>query len=260
MRTASSGAKRQVKQWWVQYKRDGSEAARNKLVEHYWPLVRQMAVRLRAGLADGVEVDDLVSAGTVGLIEALAAFDPFRGVQFEAYCSRRLRGAMLDELRTLDWAPRLVRRRERAVREAVQSIAVQLGRPPVERELAAALHVPLSQVPEYERDAHGARVLPLGMHPAGGEEDDDRAAGETDPRSPDPVRVAEGHEIRQAITAHLGRVEWLVLTMYYFEEMTLREIGGALDLSESRVSQIRSSLVEQLKERLARTHPSLAAA
>ncbi|MDD4888799.1 MAG: FliA/WhiG family RNA polymerase sigma factor [Phycisphaerae bacterium] len=252
--------KHQVKQWWTSYKRDGSEAARNKLVEHYWPLVRQLATRLRAGLADGVEVDDLVSAGTVGLIEALATFDPFRGVQFGAFCSRRLRGAMLDELRTLDWAPRLVRRRERAVREAVQSIEVQLGRPPVERELAAALHVPVCEVPGYERDAHGARVLPLGACPAGGEEDDDRAVGEADPRSPDPVLVAEGHEIRQVIAAHLGRVERLVLTMYYFEEMTLREIGGALGLSESRVSQIRSALVEQLKERLVRTHPSLAAA
>lgn len=259
MATTSSRKREQVQQWWTQYKRQGSGEARNRLVEFYWPLVRQSAVRLRAGLADGVDVDDLASAGTVGLIESLAAFDPFRGVEFEAYCARRVRGAMLDELRSLDWAPRLVRRRERAVREAVQLIETQVGRTPREAELVAALNIRPSELAEYVRDASGARVLPLAPPPIDPESDDEHAFAEADPRSPDPAAAAEAAEIRQAVVSLLGRVERLVLSMYYFEDMTLREIGQSLGLSESRVSQIRSLLIEQLKDRLARTHPSLAA-
>jgi RNA polymerase sigma factor for flagellar operon FliA len=239
---------------WKQYRRTGGEALRNALMEAYLPIVKYNAERIYAKLPDEVELDDLISAGIFGLIDAIEAFDLARGVKFETYCAPRIRGAILDELRTMDWVPRLVRHRAAKLEKATQSLVIELGRAPNEDELAARLKLSREEFDKLRRDANAVSVISLSRKYY--ETDSNREVCEVDVlqdhRGPDPVTEIQKRDVKDLVTRGLSRTERLIVSLYYYEELTMKEIGLALDLSESRVSQMHSSIVDRLKAHLHR--------
>jgi RNA polymerase sigma factor for flagellar operon FliA len=262
MKTRVKASPEQLKDWWSRLTKDGDEEARNGLMEHYVPLVKYTAERLRTKLPDEVDMDDLVSAGIFGLMDAIKAFDPSRGVKFETYCTPRIRGAILDELRSMDWVPRLVRSRAHKLGQATQSLEAQFGRRPNERELADRLRMSLREFRKLHRDAHAIGIVSLSRKWY--ETDSNRDVREIDviddKRSEDPVQIAQRRDIKELVTRGLSRAERLIIVLYYFEEMTMKEIGEALDLSESRVSQMHSAILLRLRNQLEKRRKELQAA
>ena len=237
---------------WRAYKASPNDELRNRLVEHYLSLVRFSAERIRAKLPDEVDVDDLMSAGIFGLVDAIDAFDLERGVKFETYCAPRIRGAILDELRSMDWVPRLVRHRAHKLSETVRSLEAELGRIPTEDEVARRLRLPPEQFGKLLRDASAVSQVSLSQR--FGDPDSDRDASEIDivpdEQSCDPVAEAQKADVKALITDELTRAERLIIVLYYYEQMTMKEIGATLDLSESRVSQMHSAIIARLREQL----------
>jgi RNA polymerase sigma factor for flagellar operon FliA len=222
------------------------------LLEHL-PIVRFLARRIHERLPQHVEMEDLVSAGVVGLMDAFAKFDPAKKVQFRSYAQFRIRGAILDSLRTLDWSPRELRRKGRAVEEAIRLLTANLGRAPSEAEVARELGVELEAYQQLLGELKGLEIGTLHMerNEDSGEEELAYVPGRAED---DPLfRCLHGemHErLTEAITG-LPERERLVMTLYYYEEMTMREIGLALGVVESRVSQIHASAVLHLRAALA---------
>jgi RNA polymerase sigma factor for flagellar operon FliA len=238
---------------WNDYHRTNSDDARNRLVEAYAPLVRVVATRLAADLPDSVQLDDLVSVGMFGLMDAIERYNPRRGARFETYCAVRIRGAMLDELRQLNWAPRQQSSRSAKIGSATQSLVGELGRQPTEEEIAERCGLSERQVRSIGQTArHVSMSAALGDD----QEGDGMHAIEVLEASGvyDPVDLLEERERREVLAREvqrLGPSERLVVMLYYFEELTLREIGEVLGLTESRVCQIRSAVLQRLKQRLA---------
>jgi RNA polymerase sigma factor for flagellar operon FliA len=221
------------------------------LLEHL-PIVRFLARRIHERLPQHVDIEDLVSAGVVGLMDAFAKFDPAKKVQFRSYAQFRIRGAILDSLRTLDWSPRELRRKGRAVEEAIRVLMARLGHAPGEPEVAAEMGLGLEEYQQLLGDLKGLEIGTLHMerNEDSGEEELAYVPGhsEEDPlfrclRSELEDRLADG-------IAHLPDRERLVMTLYYYEEMTMREIGLALGVVESRVSQVHASAVVHLRAAL----------
>jgi RNA polymerase sigma factor for flagellar operon FliA len=237
---------------WESFRRTQSEQVRNRLVEHYLYLVRYAAERIGAKLPDEVDVDDLMSAGTFGLVDAIKAFDLERGVKFETYCAPRIRGAILDELRSMDWVPRLVRHRAHKLDEAVRTLEVELGRRPSEEEIARKMRLSKPAFDKLRGDATAVSLISL-SHKFG-ESDSNREVSEQDvlrdEQSCDPAFEAQKADIREFVQHELSQAERLIVILYYFEQMTMKEIGATLDLSESRVSQMHSAIVERLRMQL----------
>jgi len=237
---------------WRAYKASPNDELRNRLVEHYLFLVRYAAQRIRAKLPDEVDVEDLMSAGIFGLVDAIDAFDLERGVKFETYCSPRIRGAILDELRSMDWVPRLVRHRAQKLNETVRAMEAELGRMPTEDELARRMRLPGEQFKKLLRDAHAVSQVSLSQKFT--DSDADREVAEVDivpdEQSCDPVAEAQKADIKEFIARELSRAERLIIVLYYYEQMTMKEIGATLDLSESRVSQMHSAIINRLREQL----------
>ncbi|HUU83367.1 MAG TPA: FliA/WhiG family RNA polymerase sigma factor [Phycisphaerae bacterium] len=245
---------------WIEYKKTRQAALRNRLMERYLHIVRYNAERIAAKLPDEVENDDLMSAGIFGLMDAIEAYDLARGVKFETYCAPRIRGAILDELRAMDWVPRLVRNRAHKLQEATRALEAELGRSPSEEELAGRMKLPRPQFDKLLRDATAVALVSLSRKYY--ESDSSRDVREIDiledKRGRDPVREIQKRDLRALITRGLNRAERLILILYYYEEMTMKEIGATLDLSESRVSQMHSSILNRLKTQLARRQKELA--
>ncbi len=251
----------QVEKMWKSFRKKRSEEARNRLMENYLPIVKYAAERLHTKLPDEVEVDDLISAGIFGLMDAINAYDENRGVKFETYCAPRIRGAILDELRSMDWVPRLVRSRAHKVGEATRRLEAQMGRKPTEKELAKTMRLPLAEFRKIQRDAKAVGLVSLSRKWF--ETDSNRDICEIDVledrRSDDPFRSVQRKDIKDLVTRGLSRAERLIILLYYFEEMTMKEIGQTLDLSESRVSQMHSSVLERLRSQLDRRKKELQA-
>ncbi|MBN2448518.1 MAG: FliA/WhiG family RNA polymerase sigma factor, partial [Phycisphaerae bacterium] len=222
------------------------------LMEHYLYLVRYNAERIGAKLPDEVDVDDLMSAGIFGLMDALDAFELERGVKFETYCAPRIRGAILDELRNMDWVPRLVRHRAHQLDHATRALEVELGRMPSDEEIARRLQLTPAQFKKLLRDATAAALVSLSRKFADSESSRDVSEIDVlpDERGIDPVAEAQKKDIRDIVTGGLTREERLIIVLYYYEEMTMKQIGDTLDLSESRVSQMHSSIIDSLRSRL----------
>ncbi len=246
-----------VQQLWRDYRTEPTLELRNQLVELYLPLVKYNAERIWARLPDGVELDDLISAGVFGLMDAIEAFDLGRGVKFETYCVPRIRGAMLDELRTMDWVPRLVRSKHSKLEEVRKAMEAALGRPPQADEMAARLGV---SIQEYQKIAGDATAVGLvSLNKKWYETDSYKDVREIDiledKKGEDPTVRMQKRDLMRLVTKGLNRNERLIIILYYYEDMTMKEIGATLDLSESRVSQMHSSIVARLQQQLAKRRP-----
>ncbi|OHB62007.1 MAG: RNA polymerase subunit sigma-70 [Planctomycetes bacterium RBG_13_46_10] len=237
---------------WEQFHKTRDDCNRNLLMEHYRDLVKYCAERLHSKLPDKVELDDLVSAGTFGLMDAINAFDPSRGVKFETYCAPRIRGSILDELRSMDWVPRLVRARAHQLAKVTHSLEMHLGRKPVEEEIAEELNMDVDEFSRLQRDASAVSLVSLNnkYNDSDGEKDISEIDVIKDQKSEDPLIEAQKRDLKNLLTKGLTRAERLIIVLYYYEEMTMKEIGATLDLSESRVSQMHSSIVDRLKAQM----------
>ena len=237
---------------WQRYRATKDPTIRNLLMETYVPLVKYNAERIAAKLPDEVDVNDLVSAGIFGLAGAIEAFDLNRGVKFETYCAPRVRGAILDELRAMDWVPRLVRSRAHKLDRVSRVLEAELGRAPNEDELADRLNVSRPELGRLIRDATAVAQISLSRKHF--ETDSNREVCEIDvledKRGRNPINEVQHRDLKALITRGLTRAERLILILYYYEEMTMKEIGATLDLSESRVSQMHSAIIIRLKTQL----------
>ncbi len=242
-----------IKEIWIEFKKNKSETLRNTLMENYLHLVRYNAERIHVKLPDEVELDDLMSAGIFGLMDAINAFDLERGVKFETYCAPRIRGAILDELRSMDWVPRLVRSRAHKLDGATKALETELGRCPTSAEVAGRLKVSMAEFEKMAKDASAVGLVSLSRKWF--ETDSNKDVREIDvledKRGADPVKEIQRKDLKELITKGLSRAERLIIILYYFEEMTMKEIGSTLDLSESRVSQMHSSILARLKAQMA---------
>ncbi|MHC4758152.1 MAG: FliA/WhiG family RNA polymerase sigma factor [Planctomycetota bacterium] len=246
--------KSDIKHIWKQFHKNHDDQWRNLLIEHYRRIVRYTAERLYTKLPDKVELDDLVSAGTFGLMDAIDAFDPARGVKFETYCSPRIRGSILDYLRSMDWVPRLVRARAHILSKATQALETHLGRKPTKQETAQELDMDMDEFDRLQRDANAASLVSLETNYSNDNSDKDIREIDIikDKKSQNPLIEAQKRDLKSLITKGLTRAERLIVVLYYYEEMTMKEIGATLDLSESRVSQMHSSIVARLKAQMNR--------
>ena len=247
-----------IEQLWIGFKKDpNNQELRNRLVEIYLPLVKYNGERIWARLPEGVELDDLVSAGVFGLMDAIDLFDLSRGVKFETYCVPRIRGAMLDELRTMDWVPRLVRSKASKLNESVKTLEARLGRQPTEAELAQEMSLSVPELEKMMLDANAVNLISLNKKWY--ETDSYKDVREIDiledKKGEDPTRRIQKNDLMRLVTKGLNRNERLIIILYYYEEFTMKEIGATLNLSESRVSQMHSSIVQRLQGQLARRRP-----
>lgn len=235
---------------WRAYKQNPDDTySRNQIIERYMPLVRRRAERIRAKLPHEIELDDLVSAGTLGLIDSIRAFEPERGVKFETFCLPRVQGAMLDELRSMDWAPRMVRSKTSKLNEADKILVGKFGRRPSEEELASFLELPVDDVRQTIVDSNRVNMSSLDKkwNDLSGEGDVTEIDVLPDKKSELPAERLERLDVIRRCTQQLNDKERLIIILYYYEEMTMKEIGLALDLSESRVSQMHSAVVKKMK-------------
>ncbi len=245
-------SERPMKEIWDEYHKTGGEELRNFLVEKFLPLVRYNAERVHTKLPDEVDVEDLRQAGVFGLMDAIDSFDPERGVKFETYCAPRIRGAILDELRAMDWVPRLVRSRTAKVEGARKKLEMELGRAPTQQEIAAKLGVDMEEFGKLQKDAGPTGVISLNRKWY--ETDSNKDVREIDvlkdERQINPLTAVQKRDLKDLMTKGLTRAERLIVVLYYYEEMTMKEIGTTLDLSESRVSQMHSSILARLKAQM----------
>lgn len=244
---------------WERFKASADPKAREGLILHYSPLVKFVAGRIGVGLPRNVEQADLVSYGMFGLIDAIDKFEPERGFKFETYAVNRIRGAILDELRALDWVPRSVRARAREFQRSMAELEHRLQRMPTDAELAEKVGVPLETLQDQLAEISSLGLVALDEL-LNAEERDSASVGELlpDPRAVDPVAAFEIGETRNALVLSINRLgerERLVVTLYYYEGLTLAEIGEVLGVTESRVCQIHTKAVMSLRNRM--VEPSL---
>jgi RNA polymerase sigma factor FliA len=246
-----------VQQLWRDYRASPSVEMRNQLVELYLPLVKYNAERIWSRLPEGVELDDLISAGVFGLMDAIEAIDLERGVKFETYCVPRIRGAMLDELRTMDWVPRLVRSKASRLESTRKRLEAEIGRPPRPDEMASRLGVSIEDFEKIQGDATAVSLVSLNKKWY--ETDSYKDVREIDiledKKAEDPTHRLQNRDLMRLVTRGLNRNERLIIILYYYEDMTMKEIGATLDLSESRVSQMHSGIVSRLQAQLAQRRP-----
>ena len=239
-------------QMWREYKRTEDVILRNQLLEKYLPLVRYIAERMLAKLPQNINVEDLQSAGVLGLLDAVRGFDPERGVKFETYCSTRIRGSILDELRALDWVPRIVRSKANKIDRAWKTLETRYGRNPSDEEMAVQLDI--TDV-EYEAMAREASAVTMTSLTSETKDDDGSKSMRKldlleDKKGLNPEVELKKKEVTEFLTRGLSRKERLIILLYYYEELTMREIGEALDLSESRVCQLHSRIIIRLKSQM----------
>ena len=242
-----------VEQLWQTYKSDQSNVSlRNQLVEIYLPLVIYNAERLHARVPQEIELGDLIGSGVFGLMDAVKAFDLSRGVKFETYCVPRIRGAMLDELRVMDWVPRLVRSKAIKIKKATGNLETRLGREPKDEEIAKEIGISLSQLETMKLEINPHSFISLNKKWY--ETDSYKEVREIDiiydRNAPSPSDKMEKGDLWRVALKGLNRNERLIMILYYGEELTMKEIGETLDLSESRISQMHSTIIERMQEKI----------
>jgi RNA polymerase sigma factor for flagellar operon FliA len=250
------GVAEDVIELWRTFRRTGDQALRDRLILMYAPIVKYVAGRLGSGLPAHVDEGDLVSYGLLGLISAIERYDPDRDVKFETYAIARIKGSILDELRALDWVPRSVRSRARQIERAMSELEAKLGHAPSDEELAKKVGITVDELEGSLTDISRSSIAALDeLWTISGSGGDQVALIDTieDTQGPEPQSAFAQTELREmvadAITS-LPEREKLVITLYYYEDLTLREIGEVLGVTESRVSQLHTKAVLRLKARL----------
>ena len=237
---------------WELFHKTHDDHFRNLLMEHYDHLVKSTAKRLHRKLPDNVELDDLISAGNFGLMGAINTYDPGRKIKFETYGPSRIQGSILDELRERDWLPRLVRFRANQLMKVRQLLKARFGHKPTAKETAAELNMDMVEFKRLKRDANVASLLSLDTKytDTDSEEGISKADIIIDKKSQDPLIEAQKRDLKNLITKGFIPSEKLILTLYYYEGMSMKEIGLTLGLSESRVSQVHKSILARLKAQM----------
>jgi RNA polymerase sigma factor for flagellar operon FliA len=245
-----------IQELWREFKATGGRDARDRLIVHYSPLVKYVAGRVAVGLPQSIEQADLVSYGIFGLIDALEKFDPERQIKFETYAITRIKGAIIDELRSIDWVPRSVRARAREIERANTKLEHRLQRSPTDEEMAAELDL---SVPEFHESlltiSHSSVAALDELWSVSDSSGDQVSLMDTieDPNAPDPSRALDVGDLKDRIAesiAALPEREKLVIALYYYENLTLREIGEVLGVTESRISQLHTKAVLRLRGRM----------
>jgi RNA polymerase sigma factor for flagellar operon FliA len=232
-----------------------SVAERDQLIIRYAPWVKFIALRMAAKLPSHIQAEDLISAGIIGLIDALDKFNPAREVQFKTYAQIRIQGAMKDELRALDWASRSMRQKVKQLENAYATLEQKLGRPPTSEEVANSLGIAIDEFEELLDDVKGTSLVSLeelGQGPAS-EDKSSLLEALLTRQDQDPLEVLNLQDLKKALTlaiAELPEKERLVLSLYYFEELTMKEVGKVLNLTESRISQLHTQSVLRLRAKL----------
>jgi RNA polymerase sigma factor for flagellar operon FliA len=251
----------EIAELWQSYKERSTAEARERLILHYSPLVKFVAGRVAAGLPQNIEQSDLVSYGIFGLIDAIDKFDPGRGYKFETYAISRIKGAIIDELRSIDWVPRSVRAKARAIERAYSKLENELRRSPEDAEVAVELDMTESELAHVlsQISCTGLVALDDLLAASSGERTGSATVGDTiADRAHDPVEAYEVDEMKHLLADAINRMpdrERLVLTLYYYEGLTLAEIGNVLGVTESRVCQIHTKAIFQLRSRLSEPLP-----
>lgn len=237
---------------WIEYKKAPTEDLRNQLMLHYSDTARYLAERMHARLPGEVDVDDLIQAANFGLMDSIDAFDLSRGVKFETFCNQRVRGAIFDELRAMDWVPRLVRARTSKVEKARKALEVEFGRKPTDAELCDRLGVDEAEFRKIVRDANPVTTHSLDRkwYETDSSKDIREIDVIKDTKQSSPLKELQRGDLKTLVTKGLSRAERLIVVLYYYENMTMKEIGTTLDLSESRVSQMHSSILARLKAQM----------
>jgi RNA polymerase sigma factor for flagellar operon FliA len=246
----------ELRELWRRCKEEGDERARERLVVAYSPLVKYVAGRTAAGLPPHVEEADLISYGLGGLISAIERFDPAREIKFETYAITRIKGAIIDELRAMDWVPRSVRARARALERANAKLEHALHRSPTDVEMAAELQISTEELNESLLAISHSSIVALDeLWSTSDSSGDQVSLMDTleDPGAPDPAKALDVGDLKDRIAdsiAALPEREKLVIALYYYENLTLREIGEVLGVTESRVSQLHTKAVLRLRSRM----------
>ncbi|MBX3459428.1 MAG: FliA/WhiG family RNA polymerase sigma factor [Planctomycetes bacterium] len=253
-------ARKDTQKLWDRFKRSSQEADRNALIETYLPLVRITAERMHSKLPSHVEVDELIQAGVFGLMDAIDGFDPERGVKFEVYAKTRISGAILDDLRNQDFAPRLVRTHSHRLDRAYKDVEAETGTVPEPDQVAAKLQITMEELDRWLREINMASIVSLDR--ASNEYDGDgkeirKVDTIEDGNVPAPTHAMERRELIELATRGLSKKEKLIVILYYLEELTMKEVGLVLDLSESRVCQIHHRILYRLKQHMERMRDDL---
>jgi len=241
---------------WKEYKESGSKVAKDKLLLEYAPLVKYIAQRVGVNLPASVDREDLVSSGILGLVKAVETFEPERGFKFETYAGHKVRGAILDDLRAMDWVPRSVRQKAKELQRTYSKLENELGRMPYDDEVCKELNISLKEFEDMLSDVTPATLVSLEeAMPDRDTESKELRVIDTivDPGSDNPLKELGFNEVKDILKeaiSSLPEKEKLVIALYHYEELTLKEIGVVLDISESRVSQIHSKVVLKLRSKL----------
>src|SRR5436190_23581652 len=246
----------ELRELWRRYKDSGDKYAREQLVLAFSPLVKYVAGRMSTGLPAHVEEADLISYGLLGLISAIERYDLDREIKFETFAITRIKGAIIDELRSLDWVPRSVRAKAREIERANTKLEHQLQRAPTDEEMAAELKMTVDEFQESLLQISNSTVAALDeLWTVGDSSGDQVSLLDTlhDPGAPDPASVMDATELKDRVADSIARLperEKLVVALYYYANLTLREIGEVLGVTESRVSQLHTKAVLRLRSRL----------
>lgn len=240
---------------WREYRKTKSPDLRDKLIRQYMPLVKYVAGKVGVGMPSSVEFDDLVGFGQFGLLDAIEKFDPEKNVKFKTYAVTRIRGAIFDELRQLDWVPRSVRQKSREIEDTIGDLEARLGRTASDAEIAGKLGVSEEEYQQTVMKLSGTSVLSLNDVWYSGNDNDHMSIGDSieSPSSLNPDVIVEREEIRKIIIQAINELpekEKMVIVLYYHEDLTFKEIGQVLEVSESRISQLHTKANLRLRAKL----------
>jgi RNA polymerase sigma factor for flagellar operon FliA len=240
---------------WLQYRKNRDPKIRDAFIRQYSPLVKYVAGKVAVGMPHNVEFDDLVGFGVFGLLDAIDKFDPDKNVKFKTYAVTRIRGAIFDELRSIDWVPRSVRQKTREVEDAIGSLEAQLGRTATDQEIASFMGMDEAEYLKTIMKISGTSIISLNDLWFSGDEHDKVSIGDSieSPSSLNPDVMVEKDEIRRVIVEAINSLpekEKKILVLYYYEDLTLKEIGQVLEVTESRVSQLHTKAILRLRSKL----------
>ena len=240
---------------WYEFRKTKSPALRDKFIRQYMPLVKYVAGKIAVGMPNSVEFDDLVGFGQFGLLDAINKYDPAKNVKFKTYAVTRIRGSIFDELRQIDWVPRSVRQKSKEIEDVIGELETKLGRTATDAEIADALNMDEDEYHRTVMKVSGTSVLSLNDVWYAGDDNDNASIGSNieAPSSLNPDVIAEREEIKKVIAEAINELpekEKIVIVLYYHEDLTFKEIGEVLDVSESRISQLHTKANLRLRAKL----------